>query len=211
MNAARPNERHLQGLAGFHAVASQLALKGHNPCAPGVDYGFDILLDTGVRIQVKSSHLYMSHPAYPVGAYRFSIRENVTVQKGVLVKGRPRRSWKGLCDYFIFWGINENRFFIVPCAQMVNGTVYIRRESIARKDLKRQAQRMQDDGMKTGAIAEELGLSVREARWLLSSCARNEKFLTYENAWDELDINKVLKSVVLPKVTIPLEVRPLEV
>lgn len=212
MKEIRPHKSHLIGLAGVHAVASQLALHGHNPCLPGVDYGFDLMLDSGIRIQVKASSLYMTHPAYPTGAYRFSIRENLTVKAGQQVRGRRlKRDWKNLCDYFIFWGINENRFFIMPCEFVRGNTFYIRRESPARVSNKAAARSWKKEGRSTGWIAEQLGISLKECRWLLASCPKNEKFLNYEEAWDQLDVNKTLENIASPKVTIPLEVRPLEV
>lgn len=44
-----------QGQAGVYTVAAQLLLRGHNPCLPAVDIGADIVLDSGVKVQVKSA------------------------------------------------------------------------------------------------------------------------------------------------------------
>jgi hypothetical protein len=162
-----------------------------------VDYGFDLLTDAGVRIQVKSSHLYMNHPAYPAGAYRFSVRENLDVRAGKQVRRRPRRNWNSLCDFFVFWGIEENRFFVVPCSSMAQGTVYVRRRIVAREEMCLRAVHMRDQqGFKTGRIAEELGVSMRETRWLLSPSPKSQKFGEFENRWDLLDVNSATERIL---------------
>lgn len=112
MKAARPFRSHLQGQAGVYQVCAQLALRGINPCVPAVDYGFDIITDTGLRIQVKSAN-GRKHPGFPVSTYCFSVRENF-ILRSTKAERKKRRNWLEVCDLFVFWGIDENRFFIVP-------------------------------------------------------------------------------------------------
>lgn len=200
MKEVRPNKSHLLGLAGVHAVASQLALRGHNPCMPGVDYGFDIILDTGIRIQVKTSGLFMTHPAYPEGVYRFSIKENKTIRQGKIIRQfNAQRDWKNICDYFIFWGVDDNRFFIVPCREF-HGNGYVRRGITARSEMKERAKEMKAKRIPFGYIASTLGLSIAGLRKLLSTTRKLEKFLGFEGAWDQLDVEKVLSQVSNPEL-----------
>lgn len=196
MKDLRPNERHLQGLAGVFAACSQLALRGHNPCFPGVDYGFDIVLDTGVRLQVKTSMLYMGHPAYPDGAYRFSIRENQPIRKGQILQRRPRRNWAGLIDFFVFWGVEENRFFVVPVSQMIAGTIYVRRRREAEFVIRTKVTELKKLGKTNIQIAAELGISPKWVPWLTHPAKKSEKFLTFENNWAALDSDTVAQVAI---------------
>ncbi len=47
----------LQGQAGVWAVAAQLAIRGHIPIFPGVDYGWDLMIENGLRLQIKTARL----------------------------------------------------------------------------------------------------------------------------------------------------------
>lgn len=92
----------LLGQAGVHAVASQLALRGIACSFPNVDFGVDLILESGLRVQVKVANVtYPKTANYPDGAYCFNLR-------------RKTGGYHGIADFFILWGINENRFFVVP-------------------------------------------------------------------------------------------------
>lgn len=187
---------HLVGQGGVWAVCAQLAFKGLNPCFPGVDYGFDIMLDNGVRLQVKTAGLYMNHPAYPSGAYRFSTREQYFVRRGQLSKGRPRRDWKSLIDFFVFYGVDENRFFIVPVAEMFQGCVYIRRYREAEYALRDKCRSLREKGWGNTQIAYELGIQPKWVPWLIKPSKKTDKFLSYENRWDLLDVNTTAAKII---------------
>lgn len=97
------------GQAGVFRVASRLLMLGHVPSFPSVDTGVDIILDNGLRLQVKSSHL-RHHKGYPFGAYCFSAEDNNF--------GNRKRDWTKVCDFLCFWGIDEDRFFVVSAADV---------------------------------------------------------------------------------------------
>jgi hypothetical protein len=106
-----------QGQAGVYTVAAQLLLRGINPCFPAVDCGADIITDWGTRIQVKCSHRKASIWG---GSYHFMLSTLTTMctswndyKKGVL-PGRGPRVFSNECDFFVFWGITDNRFWIIP-------------------------------------------------------------------------------------------------
>lgn len=107
----------LQGQAGVWAVASQLALRGHVPCFPGVDYGFDLVMDNGLRLQVKTSSL-RTHPGYPSGAYAFDFRQSFRQHSLKRNSTRYYRDYSKIADFAILWGVDENRFWIVPCCDI---------------------------------------------------------------------------------------------
>jgi ribosomal protein L13 len=60
-----------QGKAGEHSVAAQLLLRGHNPFFPAVDIGADLVIESGIKIQVKTAHLRFQKSCYQQGAYWF--------------------------------------------------------------------------------------------------------------------------------------------
>ena len=106
----------LQGQAGVWAVASQLAIRGHVPIFPGVDYGWDLMIENGLRLQVKTSRLGSQRKRgtsiYP--GYSFNLRKTeLGYQKRVR---SVKRDWRDVADFFVLWGVDENRFWIVPTA-----------------------------------------------------------------------------------------------
>lgn len=115
---------HAQGQAGVYATASRLSLLGHTPYFPSVDYGVDLMLENGIRLQVKSAKL-RNHPGYQYGAYSFDIRKSYLVlNPGKIYRETRSRTYKGIVDFMVFWCIDENRFFVVPAAE-VTKTVWV--------------------------------------------------------------------------------------
>lgn len=108
------------GEAGVLRVMSELILRGHSPYKPAVDdHGVDLMLSTGIRIQVKTARLRGLKKVIPSnGTLSVSPRYQLTLgcsQKGANHAYVKRaRKYSEECDYFIIWGIDENRFWIVP-------------------------------------------------------------------------------------------------
>jgi hypothetical protein len=196
MSQPKISVTHMTGQAGVHQIASQLCLRGINPCVPSVDYGADLVTDTGLRLQVKTAHLYTKHMAYVDGAYRFSVRENRSIKNGEIIDRRPRRNWKEICDFFVFWGIEENRFFIIPIGQMPQGTVYIRKKRQQELALRQGVTEMRKSGMSNLEIGVKLGIKPQWVPWLCKPNAKTDKFLVFEDRWDLLDVNKVSSKIV---------------
>lgn len=102
----------LTGRAGEYAVASQLLLREVRVAWPAVDEGFDLSTIEGCRIQVKSSHLYMAKDS---PRYFFPLPKNRRMPNSdKTTKLVARKPFVEACDFVIFWGIEQNRFWIVP-------------------------------------------------------------------------------------------------
>jgi hypothetical protein len=100
------------GQAGVHAVISQLMLRGHDAWLPvSDDHGVDVKVDDGVRIQVKTSSIRYRKP-WPTGHYSFSFHKQ-TYRAGNRIVSL-RRDTAAECDFVILWGIEQNRFWIIP-------------------------------------------------------------------------------------------------
>jgi hypothetical protein len=179
------------GQAGTFRVASNLLLRGHVPSFPSVDTGVDILLDNGLRIQVKSRSL-MEHPGYPEGAYPFSMKEN---------NRNGKRDWTGIVDFLIFWGINEDRYFIVPASE-ASYNFWIRPKENTRLCVSPETMRtLHDKGMTMDEIGIQLGVSRQTVSRNIFKASKynspngNRHLASYEDRWDLLNLNKVLSAV----------------
>lgn len=103
----------LTGRAGEYAVASQLLLRKLVPCWPSVDDGCDLLAISGCRIQVKSAHLYNRGDGEP--RYFFPLPKMRRIPNSdKTTKLVLRKTFVERCDFVVFWGIEQNRFWIVP-------------------------------------------------------------------------------------------------
>lgn len=94
----------LSGKAGEYRVASELLLRGHRPCINIVDTGCDMVLETGITIQVKTSRLIKDKTRNATPCYHFQLCH--------WKKGK-RHDMQGI-DYVIMFGIETNDFWIVP-------------------------------------------------------------------------------------------------
>jgi hypothetical protein len=102
----------LTGKAGEHAVAAQLLLRDIVPLWPSVDRGCDLMTEQFCRLQVKSAHLY-HHKNGP--RYFFPLPKTRRVPNSdTTVKLITKKLFVDICDFVIFWGIEQNRFWIVP-------------------------------------------------------------------------------------------------
>lgn len=97
------------GLAGEFRVMSELLLRGHNPAKSYLEDGPDLILENGVRIEVKSAH---KHIAKRAERYLFSVR------------GGHRKERQNLdgCDFIICWCVNDDCFYIIPKTQVTQRT-----------------------------------------------------------------------------------------
>lgn len=102
----------LTGKAGEYAVAAQLLLRGVSPLWPSVDNGHDLMTIDGCRIQVKCAHLY-NHPDGP--RYHFPLPKTRRMPNSdKTTKLVVRKPFAEICNFVVFWGIEQNRFWIVP-------------------------------------------------------------------------------------------------
>jgi len=110
----------MAGIAGEYAVAAQLILRGVDVYFPGVDWGVDLMTGSGCRVQVKSAHINTSPAmiaAHGEGTYNFSLHVSRRVVRGggtSEIIRRPKPSARA--DVYVFWGIDQNRFWVVPAS-----------------------------------------------------------------------------------------------
>jgi len=104
----------LQGQAGVYRVASELMMRGMLPCMPTTDmHGVDLILESGIRIQVKTACLTTYPGKYVKPLYRFSLGRVIFST----ALGRPKnsaRNYSNTTDFVVLWGADDNRFWIVP-------------------------------------------------------------------------------------------------
>ena len=125
----------LRAQAAVWIVAGQLALRGHVPMFPGLDVGFDIMLGNGLRIQVKSATLRIqSGVNYPDGAYSFALRRGAWDSNDKRYKRSSLRPYSEVADFFVLWGMDENRFFILPTKGCKKAIWFSRRGSISKSN-----------------------------------------------------------------------------
>jgi hypothetical protein len=145
------------GQAGVYRVLSELILRGYLPYTPVADdHGVDILLPSGVRIQVKTARLHERNNASGKRT-RYFLSLGWT-QKGA--NHRPikrQRKYSDECDYFVIFGVEENRFWIVPSFVM-DGLCCLELGARPRVTSE-QVQSLLDSGKGVIETAKDLGVS----------------------------------------------------
>jgi hypothetical protein len=100
------------GRAGELTVAAQLLLRDISVFFPHVDTGCDLMTESGCRLQVKCAHLY-SHKNGP--RYSFPLPKTRRIPNSdKTTKLITRKSFAEVCHFVVFWGIEQNRFWVVP-------------------------------------------------------------------------------------------------
>lgn len=181
---------HGVGQAGVYAVASNLLLRGINVMFPAVDSGIDLVAEGGIRIQVKSSRLSVNK-GMPVPAYHFNLSSWAAGADGKWK--RRSRSWSEVVDYLVFWGIDENRFWIVPAMLIGKNVQHVQIASVTQvmRASREEVLNLKAAGFTGEQIAKQLGISPmtvsRLIRGLNSRCACALVHVRKcENRWDYL-------------------------
>jgi len=160
----------LVGQAGVYAVASKLALCGHNVLFPAVDEGYDLMLGNGLKIQVKSARLmFLSRKKYQAGLYSFSLRRKMYDPSGKNRLSRIMRPYSEVADFFVLWGVEEDRFWILPTS------IKNKRIDFARKD----------------SISTNINAGL-QSHWQVIA---KEKEAAMEERWDLLDVTGIKKLI----------------
>jgi hypothetical protein len=96
------------GQAGEYRVMSELLLRGFNPGISAVDNGWDILLENGNKIQVKT--------ARKNDGYKFTFKSG----KQKIRDGKVSRPKLDLAriDFLVCWAVDDNFFLIIPSRSM---------------------------------------------------------------------------------------------
>lgn len=154
------------GQRGEYRVIDELLVRGFVPCMPAVDIGFDLVLPSGVRIQVKSSKLVTRDGyRYKQKVYQFMLSQRRTLHRGSKsikqeYAARLRR-FSDVCDFVILWGSDEDRFWIVPSKLMDNrGQVIVGGKPRWRDIDMVKVAALQENGWTQRQIAKELGVGL---------------------------------------------------
>lgn len=188
-----------QGQAGVYTVAAQLLLRGVNPGFPAVDCGADIITDWGTRVQVKCAHRRASIWG---GSYHFMLDSGVTMYYGKnghkkeSLRDKAPRIFSNECDFFVMWGIDDNRFWIIPAAFLDGrrSAIMVGPETPWLRLDQSSVQADFKNGMSQREIAAKYGICQKTVlRAIHGRIVRtdtdtefNKALLAHENRWDLL-------------------------
>lgn len=104
------------GLAGELRVMSELLLRGHNPAKSFLEEGADVILENGLRIEIKCGHRCHSQTGMrESNNYLFSFRGGSKKQRLTLKDS----------DFAILWLIDDGCFLIIPTDKITGNCVAI--------------------------------------------------------------------------------------
>lgn len=150
-----------QGQAAVHRVVSELIFRGMTVAMPCVDdHGVDIYAGS-LRIQVKSAY-YRKDKTYPTGAYWFKLTHGSIVTGNNTIRKRGGRQFSAQCDFVVFMGIDEQRFWIVPAAMLDRSTLVTLRlgpDGFHKRGEYEETKKLRAEGFTLDAIADKLGIS----------------------------------------------------
>jgi len=101
----------LKGKAGEYRVASELMARGFAVYMPVYDHGTDLMLGSGVHIQVKTGQRISSQKPYNHTRYSFNIRSSKDRNHAI------PNSLSGV-DFVVLWAMEDNEFYIIPAKQI---------------------------------------------------------------------------------------------
>ena len=174
----------LGGAAGNLRVAAELLGMGQEVSLPMVDNGTDILTVEGIRIQVKASRLYSKPNKNESPTFTFHLNNARTRD---LSKSRQVK-YSETVDIFVLWGIDHDRFWIVPAAEvdfMDTVTTGIDAKWVDGEEIRK----LKESGKNYREIGEELGIAQMTAWRKVNKDqdgkgAVTAKLRQYEGNWD---------------------------
>ena len=104
------------GKAGELRVRSELLLRGLTPAVCDDDNGTDIIVaNNGKKLQVKTANKPHDNKSYG-WKYSFAIRQTRFRNSidGKYERNFTRKDYSGKADFFIFWCIEHDIFYIIP-------------------------------------------------------------------------------------------------
>ncbi|MEK6884992.1 MAG: hypothetical protein AABY22_35500 [Nanoarchaeota archaeon] len=110
------------GMGGQLRVCSELLFRGFNPAMFFFDNGIDIILDNGKRIGVKTS----INPIYGKKNYSYKYSFSLNVPRfrigknGNYKRELSKKNYCNIIDFWIFWCIKDNLFYIIPSNKIKN-------------------------------------------------------------------------------------------
>jgi hypothetical protein len=212
-----PHDYSKRGQAGVYQVAAQLLLRGINISFPAVDEGADLIAESGIRIQVKSTGIvHRSGANFDNGAYWFHFTRMTRASHVARLRGNKTpltQKFSERCDVVILWGIDQNRFWIVPAIELDNwhmvaiGTATTYRKPVdpaVVKALRDTVARQQD-------AADELGVSratiSRKLSGLNLKTSKVSIVASYEDRWDVIAAQVAAYKQVDPDIEDPHNLR----
>ena len=138
---------------------------------PYVDLGCDLMTEFGCRVQVKCAHLSQGNKRGP--CYFFPLpRTRRLPNSDKTTKLVMKKPFVEICDFVVFWGIEQNRFWIVPanlCDQVVGVELGI--ESSQRRFIGSVAdmREMKSLGYSNYKIAKHYGIQQCSVKQFLDS------------------------------------------
>ena len=108
------------GKAGELRVRAELILQGLTPAVCDNDDGTDIIIaETGKKLQVKTSLRPQDNRNHGY-KYSFAIRQMQFRQgeEGKYQRTYTRKNYMGKADYFVFWCVEHDNFYIIPEADI---------------------------------------------------------------------------------------------
>lgn len=186
---------HFVGRAGEYSVAAQLLVRGIPVHFPAVDTGSDLIAGERVRIQVKSARIFQGTARCAARkGYVFSL--NTAVPNWANGRKKTRlRDWSSVCDYLVFWGIDENRFWIVPasvcCGDRAVQSLLLGAPQTHWTVNRDEVKGLLSTGLSQREVASRLGISEMSVSRVVhgqnnSKPSLNSKCNSYENAWHEI-------------------------
>lgn len=151
--------QHAVGKAGEYRVASELILLGLHPAFPSIDLGYDLMVEHGVRIQVKSVQRRTKLGHANVLSYRIFPSKRLTYDGNRLIDRRDRKI-SDECDFVVVWGMEEDRFWVIP-SHLLDGKqmVSLGPDCYFQETDVKQIEALRSQGKSYNAIASELGIS----------------------------------------------------
>ena len=182
-----------QGQAAVLRVASELLFRGVRVALPCVDdHGVDLYAGS-VRVQVKSAYLRFNKQ-YPQGAYWVKLTHGAIVTGNNTIKKRGGRQFSHQCDFVVFMGVDQQRFWIVPAAMLDRSTLvtlslgpegFYKREAFdAAKQLRAQGLTQQEIGDRLGISQVAVSYQLRGGRETLPKRTMSGQVRELENRWD---------------------------
>lgn len=99
-------DSNLIGVATEYRVISELILRGHSPCRPVSPKRADLILENGIKVEIKGGHRYEDPDKY--------------IFDLTLGHGRKKPD-PDFYDYLIAWCIDDNIFYVIP-AEAIEAT-----------------------------------------------------------------------------------------
>lgn len=171
-------------------VASELMRRGLGVALPLIDLGYDLLLEHGVRIQVRSCHRRVLGHGKMLNYFLLPTVRRVANSQSY--KNFYDRKPSDEYDFCVAWGVDEDRFWVIP-AILLDGkrSVSLGPECCFKDANLDQMEALRAQGKTYDQIAKETGFSQCKV-WSVMTGKRTgdsrypdtQRIRDCENRWD---------------------------